>query len=624
MEKILDTINNPQDLKGLSISQLETLAEEIREKICYVVSSNGGHLAPSLGVVELTLALHATLNCPEDKIVWDVGHQSYAHKIITGRRDQFDTLRTEGGISGFPKISESDADAFGTGHAGTAISAAFGLAVARELKGTKEKIVAVVGDGSMTTGLSFEGLNNAGASHRDILVILNDNKMAISPNVGALPKYLTDVISDQTYNRLKKDIWNLSGFIPVVGKPVRTILNRLERSIKNLIVPGSWFENLGFRYFGPVDGHDIGRLMQVLSHLITLKGPLLLHIYTTKGKGYCFAEEDATRFHGVSAFEQKTGISINESNRPTYSKVFGDTLLEIGKINTSICAITAAMTDSIGLGPFAEEFPNRFFDVGIAEGHAVTFAAGLARGGLKPFVAIYSSFMQRSYDNIIHDVALQNLPVTFCLDRAGFVGEDGPTHHGAFDISFMRQIPGMVVMAPKDENELRDMILFAANYYDGPVSIRYPRGSGTAGSLHKSFNKMELGKAEVLCEGNAATLLAIGEMVPLSLEAAIMLAEWEIKVTVVNMRFVNPLDTELLDKVLKKRKPIITVEENILAGGFGTAVAEYYSSNGCSLNITMMGIPDSFADQATRLRLISNYGLDASSIAETVRKVVKS
>ncbi len=624
MEKILDTINGPQDLKGLSVSQLETLAEEIREKICYVVSSNGGHLAPSLGVVELTLALHAILNCPEDKIVWDVGHQSYAHKIITGRRDQFDTLRTEGGISGFPKISESDADAFGTGHAGTAISAAFGLAVARELKGTKEKIVAVVGDGSMTTGLSFEGLNNAGASHRDILVILNDNKMAISPNVGALPKYLIDVISDQTYNRLKKDIWNLTGFIPVVGKPVRTILNRLEMSLKNLIVPGSWFENLGFRYFGPVDGHDIGRLMQVLSHLITLKGPLLLHIYTTKGKGYCFAEEDAKRFHGVSAFEQKTGRAINESNRPTYSKVFGDTLLEIGKINTSICAITAAMTDSIGLGPFAEEFPNRFFDVGIAEGHAVTFAAGLARGGLKPFVAIYSSFMQRSYDNIIHDVALQNMPVTFCLDRAGFVGEDGPTHHGTFDISFMRQIPGMVVMAPKDENELRDMILFAANYFDGPVSIRYPRGSGTAGSISKSFNKMELGKAEVLCEGNAATILAIGEMVSSSLEAAKMLAEWEIKVTVVNMRFVNPLDAELLDKVLKKRNPIITVEENILAGGFGTAVAEYYSRNGSSPNITMIGIPDSFANQATRSRLISNYGLDASSIAETVRKVVKS
>jgi len=624
MEKILDTINSPRDLKKLSNDQLEILAEEIREKICEVVSQNGGHLAPSLGVVELTLALHATLNCPEDKIVWDVGHQSYAHKIITGRRDQFESIRTEGGISGFPKISESDADAFGTGHASTAISAALGLAAARDLQGTNEKIVAVVGDGSMTGGLSFEGLNNAGTSQRDIIVILNDNKMAISPIVGALPKYLTDVISAQTYNKLKKDIWDLTRFIPVVGKQVRTILNRLEKSLKNLIVPGSWFENLGFRYFGPIDGHDIRRLKQILEQLRTLKGPLLLHIYTTKGKGYCFAEEDSVRFHGISAFERKTGRSKRKSNRPTYSEVFGDTLLEIARINKSISAVTAAMTDSTGLGPFAKEFTNRFFDVGIAEGHAVTFAAGLARGGLKPFVVIYSSFMQRSYDNIIHDVALQNLPVTFCLDRAGFVGEDGPTHHGIFDISYMRHIPGMVVMAPKDENELRDMIIFAANYNNGPISIRYPRGSGTAKSIHNSFNQIELGKAEVLRKGNDATILAIGEMVPSSLEAGRILEEKKINVTVVNMKFVHPLDNELLDRVLKNGKPIITVEENIIKGGFGTAVMEYYSNNGCLPNITVIGIPDTLADQAKRSKLLSKCGLDAASIAETVRKVVIS
>lgn len=624
MKKILDTINNPRDLKKLSNAQLEILADEIREKICNVVSSNGGHLAPSLGVVELTLALHATFNCPEDKIVWDVGHQSYTHKIITGRREQFESIRTEGGISGFPRISESDADAFGTGHASTAISAAFGLATARDLKGTNEKIIAVVGDGSMTGGLSFEGLNNAGASKRDIIVILNDNKMAISPIVGALPKYLTDVISAKTYNRLKKDIWDLTGFIPAVGEPVRTILNRLERSLKNLIVPGSWFENLGFRYFGPIDGHDLKRLRQVLKQLKTIKGPLLLHVYTTKGKGYCFAEKDAVRFHGVSAFERETGQSKRKSNRPTYSKVFGDTIIEIAQINTSICAVTASMTDSTGLGSFAKEFPNRFFDVGIAEGHAVTFAAGLAKGGLKPFVVIYSSFMQRSYDNIIHDVALQNLPVTFCLDRAGFVGEDGPTHHGIFDISYMRQIPGMVVMAPKDENELRDMIQFAANYNHGPVSIRYPKGSGTANSIYNSFNRLELGKAEVLCEGNDATILAIGEMVFSSLEAGKKLAEKGIDVTVVNMRFVCPLDTELLDGILKKGKPIITAEENIYKGGFGSAVMEYYSNNGCFPNITMIAVPDTFAGQAERSKLLSNYGLDAASIAEAVRKVVAS
>jgi len=624
MKKILDSINSPGDLKKLSINQLETLAGEVREHICDVVSRNGGHLAPSLGVVELTLALHATFNCPEDKIVWDVGHQVYAHKIITGRRKQFEKIRTEGGISGFPSITESDADAFGTGHAATAISAALGLATARDIKGTKEKIIAVVGDGSMTGGLSFEGLNNAGASQRDLIVILNDNKMSISPNVGALSKYLTDVISTQTYNKLKKDIWDLTGFIPAVGKPARVILNRVEKSLKSLIIPGSWFENLGFRYFGPLDGHDLIRLMQVLAHLKTIKGPLLLHVYTTKGKGYCYAEEDATRFHGISAFELKNGLSKRKSGNPAYSQVFGDALLELAREDSSICAITAAMTDSTGLKQFANEYPDNFFDVGIAEGHAVTFAAGLARGGLKPFVAIYSSFLQRSYDNIIHDVALQNLPVVFCLDRAGFVGEDGPTHHGVFDISYMRQIPGMVVMAPKDENELRDMLHFAAHYNEGPVSIRYPKGPGNAECIRKSFIELEPGRAEVLSEGNDASILAIGEMVSTSLEAGRILAREGIEVTVVNMRFVIPLDNKLLDIIYKKGKPVITVEENSLAGGFGSAIMEYYCNRGYSPSITMKGIPDKFVEHAGRSRLLEIYGLDAASIAETVRKVVKS
>ncbi|MFA6471958.1 MAG: 1-deoxy-D-xylulose-5-phosphate synthase [Candidatus Latescibacterota bacterium] len=624
MKKILDSINSPKDLRKLSVSQLETVSEEIRGEICEVVSNNGGHLSASLGVVELTIALHVIFNCPEDKIVWDVGHQSYTHKIITGRREAFKTLRQEGGISGFPKITENESDAFGTGHAATAISAALGLAAARDIKGTNEKIVAVVGDGAMTGGLSFEGLNNAGASGRDILVILNDNKMSISPNVGALSKYLTDVISAEPYNRLKKDIWSLTGYIPAIGKPVRTILGRVERSLKNLVVPGVWFENLGFRYFGPEDGHNIARLLQILEHLKGINGPLLLHIYTKKGKGYGFAEEDAARFHGTNAFERSTGLAIKNSQRPSYSSIFGSTILEIARDNPNICAVTAAMADSTGLTPFSREFPKRFFDVGIAEGHAVTFASGLARAGMKPFVAIYSSFMQRSYDNIIHDAALQNLPVVFCLDRAGFVGEDGPTHHGVFDLSFMRQIPGMVVMAPRDENELKSMLYFAADYQDGPISIRYPRGSGTAASLSDKLVNIELGKAEILKEGEAAFVLAIGEMVPAAIKASEILEKEGILVTVVNMRFVHPLDTVLLDRIAVSGKPLITVEENMMAGGFGSAVMEYFASKGDVPRITVIGIPDTFAGQALRSRLLNIYGLDPDSIADTVKKAVQA
>jgi 1-deoxy-D-xylulose-5-phosphate synthase len=623
MERILDTIESPKDLKMLSNAEMEKLAEEIRQEICEVVSKNGGHLAPSLGVVDLSIALHSTFDCPHDKIIWDVGHQSYTHKLLTGRRRQFHTLRTEGGISGFPRVSENEADAFGTGHAGTAISAALGLAVSRDLNETDEKIVAVVGDGAMTNGLCFEGLNNVGASHRDMIVVLNDNKMSISSNVGALSKYLTNVISTDAYNKLKKDIWELTGFIPVVGQPARKVLNRVERSLKNLIIPGVWFENLGFRYFGPVDGHDISGLMQVLAQLKKIKGPLLLHVYTVKGKGYCFAEENATKFHGISAFELENGETKKESDRPSYSRVFGDTLVELARNNSSICAITAAMTDSTGLDSFSKEFPERFFDVGIAEGHAVTFAGGLARADLKPFVAIYSSFIQRTYDNIVHDIALQNLPVVFCIDRAGFVGEDGPTHHGVFDISLLRHIPGLVVMAPKDENELRDMMNFAASYKDGPVSIRYPRGTGTATRINNTFDTIEFGRAEVLCEGDSAAILAVGEMVPLSEKAAELLSADGIKVTVVNMRFIHPLDTELLDTLYKRGKPIVTVEENALAGGFGSAVMEYYAGRGYTPSITMIGIPDTFIDQAARPRLLSLYGLDAKSIAERVKKAVK-
>jgi 1-deoxy-D-xylulose-5-phosphate synthase len=621
-KNILETIQNPRDLRKLSVEQLETVAGEIRSLICEVISQNGGHLAPSLGVVELTLALHATHDCPEDKIVWDVGHQAYAHKILTGRRDQFCTIRTEGGLSGFPNIAESEYDAFGTGHASTAISAALGLAAARDLRGTHERIVAVVGDGSLTGGLSFEGLNNAGAARRDIMVILNDNKMAISPNVGALPKYLTDVISDQKYNRLKKDIWNLTGYIPALGTPARGILKSLERSIKAMIVPGSWFENLGFRYFGPVDGHDIGRMMQLFMQLKVFHGPILLHVYTTKGKGYGYAEQDAVRFHGTPAFERETGRSKSKSERLSYSAVFGETLCEIARDNKTICAVTAAMTDSTGLGQFAVTFPDRFFDVGIAEGHAVTYAAGMARGGMKPFVTIYSSFMQRSFDNLIHDVAIQKLPVVFCLDRAGFVGEDGPTHHGVFDLSFMRQIPGMIVMAPKDENELRDMLYFAAGYTDGPVSIRYPRGCGTAARIRKTVRAITQGVSETLLDGDRVAILAIGETVNAALEAGKQLAKENIPVMVVNMRFAHPLDKMLLDTIIGKGLPVVTVEENVISGGFGAAIMEYFSQKSAKNSITPIAIPDSFIEHAERSVLIARYGLDAQSIEITVRKVI--
>lgn len=622
MNRILDTINSPSDLKKLSIEEMERLAVELREEICLVVSKNGGHLAPSLGVVELTLALHATFDCPHDKIVWDVGHQSYAHKILTGRRDQFHTLRQEGGISGFPRIDESEADAFGAGHAATAISAALGFAAARDLHNTNEHVVAVVGDGVLTCGLCFEGLNNAGAEKRDLLVILNDNKMSISPNVGALSNYLTDVISADAYNKLKKDIWDLTGFIPRVGNPVRRILNRVEKSLKTLVVPGVWFENLGFRYFGPVDGHNINRLMQVLAQLKKIKGPLLLHIDTTKGKGYCFAEQDATKFHGVSAFELKNGQSIKKSDRPSYSRIYGDTLLRLARKNKSICAITAAMTDSTGLGPFSKEYPERFFDVGIAEGHAVTFAAGLARAGMKPFVVLYSSFLQRSYDNIIHDVALQKLPVVICLDRAGLVGEDGPTHHGVFDLSFLRHIPNLVLIAPKDENELKDMMRFASLYTEGPVAIRYPRGSGTAETYHKTYKTIDFGKAEVLSSGDDAAILAVGEMVPVCMKASEMLRKEGIDATVVNMRFIHPLDTDLLDTLGTKNIPIVTVEENVIAGGFGSAVLEYMASSGKTPRITLIGIPDIFVDHAERDRQLARLGLDAESIAGRVKEVI--
>ncbi len=621
---LLDAIDSPVDLKALERSQLPQLAEEIRDRITTVVSQNGGHLAPSLGAVELAIALHYVLDTPGDKIVWDVGHQAYAHKLLTGRREAFGTLRQYEGISGFPKREESAYDAFGVGHASTSISAAFGLACARDLKQARHKVVAVIGDGSMTGGLAFEGINNAGASGKNLIVVLNDNKMSISPNVGAMSRYFTDIISTRIYNRLKKDIWDLTGHLTAFGGAhVRRVLRRVDQSVKALIVPGLLFERLGFRYFGPIDGHDVGHLIDVLDHIKGLRGPILLHIYTTKGKGCAFAEEDASKFHGIGAFEKLTG-AVHPKKGTSYSEVFGRSLLEFSEEQEDVVAVTAAMTDGTGLKWFAERFPERLFDVGIAEGHAVTFAAGVAAEGLRPVVAIYSTFLQRAFDHIIHDVALQRLPVVFALDRGGLVGDDGPTHHGTFDLSYLRHIPNMVVMAPKDERELKAMLKTALAYDKGPIALRYPRGSGPGTDFSGDAEVLEIGKSEVLREGSDGAILAVGAMVVPAMEAARILAQRDVSMEVVNVRFVKPLDGEMIRRIAQAGKPMVTVEENALEGGFGSAVMEFLEREDIQgVAVKRLGIPDRFIEQGDREILMREIGLDVEGMVEGIGDFVR-
>ena len=621
MAGILDTIDTPEDLRSLEIGQLPELAEEIRERITNVVSRNGGHFAPSMGAVELTLALHYVFNTPDDKLIWDVGHQAYVHKLITGRRERFPTLRQYGGISGFTKRSESVYDPFGAGHASTSISAALGIATARDLIGEDYRVIAVIGDGAMTGGLAFEGLNNAGASGRELVVVLNDNGMSISPNVGALSRYFTDLIASHLYNRIKADIWELTGRLSSFGEYLRSLVARVDDSIKSLIVPGILFERLGFRYFGPVDGHDVAHLIRIFRDIWDLSGPILVHVSTTKGKGCSFAEEDASRFHGSGPFDKVTGVSVGPKRGPSYSEVFGKTLTELAETRDQIVAITAAMCDGTGLRTFSERFPDRFFDVGISEGHAVTFAAGLATSGFRPVVAIYSTFLQRAFDHIIHDVALQALPVVFALDRGGLVGEDGPTHHGAFDLSYLRQIPGMVVMAPKDENELRVMLRLAVEYEDGPVGLRYPRGTGR-GLMDGGQVSLSIGRGEILREeGEDVTILAVGSMVWPCMDAAEILEEEGISAQVVNMRFVKPLDGGILQRIHEEGRPIVTVEENTVEGGFGSAVMEFYEKRGIGgLPIRRLGIPDRFIPHGSKEILMSQIGLNPGGIAAQVRK----
>lgn len=627
MSQHLEKINGPADLKGLSLSELSELAEELRDFIINNVSITGGHLAPSLGVVELTIALHYIFDSPRDQIIWDVGHQAYAHKILTGRKERFSQNRQFQGISGFPNRFESLYDAFGTGHASTSISAGYGMVRARELSGGDYSVISVIGDGAMTGGLAFEGLNNSGANPAKFIVVLNDNKMSISPNVGALSKYLAYLITDPRLNKIKKELLDLAKKLPQ-GHRITRSWGRLESSIKAMLAPGLFFEQLGFRYIGPLDGHKIEDLVHIFRQVKELSGPILVHVLTKKGKGYAPAEENATKFHGVGAFTKETGKPNGKPKAPTYTSVFGKTIVELGRRHKDLIAVTAAMADGTGLTEFSLEFPDRFFDVGIAEGHAVTFAAGLASQGYLPVVAIYSTFLQRAYDQIIHDVALQKLPVIFALDRGGLVGEDGPTHHGCFDFSYLRHIPGMTVLAPSDENELRRMLCTAVKWRRGPIAIRYPRGEGVGCPLDADgaeVGGVEIGRAEVARVGNRGAVLTLGTVFWDAMQAAQILEEEGISLTVVNMRSLKPLDTELLRDLSQRFDRIMTIEEGSLAGGFGSAVIESLADLGAdSHRVRRLGIPDRFIEQGSRAILLRQLGLDARGMAKSALEFFQS
>ena len=619
--RLLEKINNPGDLKLLKPDQLPQLAKEIREEIVRTVSKTGGHLASSLGVVELTIALHFVFDTPKDKIVWDVGHQSYAHKLLTGRREQFHTLRQHGGISGFPRREESVYDTFNVGHSSTSLSAALGMAEARCIKGEKHSVIAVIGDGSLTAGLAWEGLNQAGDMKKDLIVILNDNELSISPNVGALSAYLTRIITGQFYNRFVNEMTAFIKTVPGVGKSVLRVVKQSEEFLKKLLAPGLIFEELGFRYIGPISGHRFDHLLDNLRNIKNLSGPILVHVLTSKGKGYKPAEKDPVRFHGTGPFEIKTGKSLSKKSLvPTYTEVFADTLIKLARKDKTIIAITAGMPSGTGLDEFSKEFPMRFFDVGIAEQHAITFAAGMAAEGLRPVTAIYSTFLQRSYDQILHDVCYQKLPVVFVLDRAGIVGEDGATHNGLFDLSYLRSIPNIIIMSPKDENELQHMLKTALQC-NGPVAVRYPRGKGYGAKLDEEIKTLKIGEAEVLQGGDDLVILAIGATVYPALHAARELEEEKIKVGVVNSRFVKPLDRGLICNLAGKVGKIITIEENVLPGGFGSSVLEVLGESGIQgVKVKCLGVNDVFLEHGAQSILRKKYGLDTEGIIYSARE----
>lgn len=620
MEQILDSIKCPADVQKLSLPHLQALAAEIRRLIIDTCAQNGGHLAPSLGTVDLTLAMYSVFNPAVDKVIWDVGHQAYAHKILTGRRENFGTLRTLNGITGFPKRAESDCDAFGVGHASTSISAAAGMAIVRDLEGKNYNVIAVIGDGALTGGEAYEGLNYAGDLGKRLIVILNDNEMSIDKNVGAMSEYLSRIKLAPQYARAKKDIEGFIKNIPHIGDTVLKTAEYFKDGVKAAITSGSWFEQMGFTYIGPLDGHNIEGMQSVFRQLDQVEGPVLIHVRTKKGKGYLPAELNPNKFHGISKFNKATGEPIKKPDaQPSYTDVFSRTMLELGYENNDIVAITAAMPSGTGLKAFAQQFPERFFDVGIAEEHAVTMAAGMAAAGAHPMVALYSTFAQRGYDQLIHDVCLQNLPLTLCLDRAGLVGADGPTHHGVFDYSYLRHIPNMVVMAPKDAEELRNMLYTASQYY-APSAVRYPRGEAIGNIADGEPAQLEIGKAEILSgDGRGIALLAVGSMVHKAIEAARILSMANIKTTVVNMRFVKPLDTQLLHWLLE-RKPdmVVTLEENALAGGFGSAILEFIADQKQQAQILRFGIKDEFIEQGSCPQLLEKCGLMPEQIADRI------
>lgn len=628
MDRLLNKINTPADLKKLPMDQLPILAQEIRNVIIETVSSSGGHLASSLGAVELALGIHYCLNTPQDIIIWDVGHQAYAHKILTGRRDRFHTLRKFEGISGFPNRFESEYDVFTTGHGSTSISTALGMVAARELSGNlSQRIVAVIGDASLGGGMAFEALNHAGHLHKKMLVILNDNEMSISRSVGALSKYLNRIITAPRYNKVRKDIEGLLKRVPRFGFRVIRAARRLEEGIKNLLVPGMFFEELGFRYFGPIDGNDVGMVVKTLKNIMDMNEPVLLHVLTKKGKGYSHAENIPERFHGVGSFNVATGQKLSGYGEETpeqkrsFTNAFSEIIIEAAGTEKKIVAITAAMPEGTGLDRFAEIFPDRFFDVGMAEEHAVGFGAGLANAGLKPVVAVYSTFLQRSYDQIIHDVCLQNLNVIFMLDRAGLVGEDGPTHHGMFDIAYLRQIPNMVIMAPRDEEELKAMFSFALSYDNGPIAIRYCRGpSYPVMPPTPERTQVVLGKGSLLRKGRDATIASIGYMSNIALDAARSLSDEGIDCEVIDARFVKPLDLELITGSVTKTGKLFTVEEGIVSGGFGVFILESIIDKiSKGTIIKNIGLPDKFVEHGKREILLDKYGLSARKIKEKIR-----
>ncbi len=614
----LDGINSPNDIQKLNSVQLLCLANEIRTFLINKVSKTGGHLASNLGVVELTLAIHKNFNTETDKVVWDVGHQSYVHKILTGRKDKFDTLRKFGGLAGFPKTIESKHDCFNTGHSSTSISAALGMARARDLKQEKYSVVAVIGDGAMTGGMAYEALNDGGRLNSNFIVILNDNEMSISHNVGGMSKYLSRLRTDPAYTKAKEDVDNFLDRMPNFSKKARAAARKIKGTVKYLFNQGAFFEQLGYKYYGPVDGHNFEELNKALVAARTIKGPVLLHVCTQKGKGYSFAEESPDRFHGIAPFEIETGETFG-TNEPDYSKVFGDAICDLAAKNEKIVAISAAMAKGTGLYRFSTEYPQRFFDVGIAEQHAVSSAAGMAISGFVPVVALYSSFLQRAYDQVVHDVATQNLHVVFAIDRAGIVGEDGETHQGVFDISFLNHIPNLTIMAPADYYELREMVDFAINKQSGPIAIRYPRGRGKIALAKET--PIQMGKSAVVKEGKDVCILAVGSMVATAVEVAQKLENSGVSAEVISARFIKPMDEQLIVKCAKKFKILVTLEDNCKVGGFGSRVLEVLNNNELKSKLKIMALPDKFIPHGSRNELLKNLGLDSDSIAKSILKM---